>query len=152
MIQTIRRYARAFVLALRFTLRGEKPPLLKLREEQPDLAAWWRESVVLVEAIERAAVEHGVDPATVKLRVDRRDISMKTILATIRYHAERDYPYLIAHHDEHDQLALQSINLNDRYLVMQLGKHVQEVLKPAIEALGQHLAEPPLLTPTNTGK
>ena len=152
MLQTIRRYTRAFVLALRFTLRGEKPPLLKLRDEQPDLTAWWSESVLLVEAIERAAAVQGVDPAALKLRVDRRDISMKTILATVRYHAERDYPYLIAHHDQHDQLALQSINLNDRYLVMQLGNHADEALKPYIEALAEHLAAPPLLTPPTTGK
>ena len=52
MFANVRRYVRAFVLALRFTLRGEKPPLLKLREAHPQLAAWWTQTIRLISTIE----------------------------------------------------------------------------------------------------
>lgn len=139
MIKQLRRYARAFVLALQFTLRGEKPPLLKVRDQHPALAAWWTQTITFVETVEREAEAAGIDLAAVKLHIDKRDISMKTILATVRFHAERDYPYLIAHGEKFDAMTLQATNLNDRYLVMQLANNVDTVIKPSVEALRIHL-------------
>lgn len=140
MFANIRRYGRAFVVTLRYTLRGEKPPLLAVRDEQPELAAWWAKTVILVEAIDRAAADNQIDPKTLTVRADRRDVSMATILGTIRFHAERDYPYLIAHYDQHDRLAMEALNLNDHYLVSQLANAVADPLKPSVNALVEHLA------------
>lgn len=143
MIKQLRRYARAFVLALRYTVRGEKPPLMKVHDQHPALSAWWARTIVLVEAVEQAAVAAGVDSASVKMRIDKREMSMKTILATVRFHAERDYPYLVAHGDQYDAMTLHATNLNDRYLVMQLGNNVPLSLKPAVAALDTHLESLP---------
>ncbi|MEP7291258.1 MAG: hypothetical protein ABI835_05720 [Chloroflexota bacterium] len=146
MIRNIRRYGRAFALALKFTLRGEKPPLLRVRDQYPELAAWWVRSIVLVESVERAAAAAGVDVGAVTIKVDRRNLSMKTALETVRFHAERDYPYLIAHNEQYDQMALQAINLNDRYLITQLSQTVNASIKKNVDDLGGHLANLP--TPT----
>lgn len=144
MFANIRRYGQAFVMTLRYTLRGEKPPLLAIRDEQPELAAWWTQTIALVEAIERAAADNQIDPKTLTVRVDRRDVSMATILGTIRFHAERDYPYLIAHHDQHDYLTMEALNLNDRYLISQLANAVADPLKPSVNTLVEHLASLPV--------
>lgn len=143
MIKQMRRYARAFVLALQYTLRGEKPPLLKVHDQHPALSAWWARTITLVEAVEQEAAAAGVDSATVKLRIDKREMSMKTILAAVRFHAERDYPYLLAHGDQFDTMTLHATNLNDRYLVMQLGNHASPTIKPSVEALHTHLESLP---------
>jgi len=144
MFANIRRYGQAFVLALRYTLRGEKPPLLAVRDEHPELAAWWAQTITLVEAVEHGAAANGVDPKALTVRADKRDVSMATILGTIRFHAERDYPYLIAHHDQHDRLAMEALNLNDRYLITQLANAVPAPLKPDVDALVEHLASLPV--------
>lgn len=144
MLTTIRRYVRAFGLALRFTLRGEKPPLLQVRERYPQLAAWWEQTAQLTAAVERAAQAHHLDAETLKVHVDKRDISMATILATVKYHAEREYPYLLAHNDQYDQMTLQALNMNDRYWVMRLAESVDPPLKTRVEALSFHLEQLPI--------
>ncbi len=143
MLKQIRRYGRAFALALKFTLRGEKPPLLKVRDQHPTLAAWWTQTITLVNAAERAAVSSGTDTKAVRVRADRRDVSMATILGTVRFHAEREYPHLFANRGNYDRLTLDALNLNDRYLVMLLINAVDAPLKPSIEALAAHLGSPP---------
>ena len=143
MISTIRRYVRAFVVALRFTLRGEKPPLLQVRERQPQLVAWWERTLELIGEIERAAAAQGIDSAGLTVHVDKRDLSMKTILATVKYHAEREYPYLAVQNDQFSPMTLQAINLNDRYLIMQLEKRVEGHTKTIIETLSAHLGNLP---------
>lgn len=145
MFANIRRYVRAFVLALRYTLRGEKPPLLALRDEQPELAAWWAKTIELVEALEQEAAANGIDAKAVTVRADRRDVSMATILGSIRFHAERDYPYLIAHRDQHDRLAMEALNLNDRYLATQLENIVADPLKASVRELVEHLGNIPVV-------
>lgn len=143
MIAKMKRYGRAFVLALRFTLRGEKPPILQVRDEHRQLAAWWDQTIKLVEAVERAAAANGINSATMTIHADRRDVSMATILSAVKFHAEREYPYLMAQNDPYAALTIQATNLNDRYLVMQLSKAVDARLQTPVEALAQHLAAVP---------
>lgn len=144
MIRMIRRYGRAFRLALRFTLRGEQPPLLQVRDQHPQLAAWWDQTSALVAAVESAAAAHGLDPAALRVHADKRQVSMATILATVKYHAESEYPYLLAQGEQYAIITLQATNLNDRYLVLKLAEAVDEPLKAPVEALNSHLATPPL--------
>lgn len=140
LIATLRRYGRAFLLALRFTLRGEKPPVITARERAPQLTAWMDQTVVLANALESAAHAQGIDPAQLIVRVDRRDLSMATIVATIRFHAEREYPYLLVQNDEYAPLTVQATNLNDRYLIMQLARTADVRLKDSVNALAEHLS------------
>jgi hypothetical protein len=143
-LTNIRRYGRAFLLALRFTLRGEKPPLLNARERAPNFAAWLDRTVALTTALESAARDLGIDSAQVVIRADRRDVSMATIVGAIRFHAEREYPYLMVQHDEYAPLTVQATNLNDRYLLMQLAGSVDARLKASIDALSEHLSMLPV--------
>jgi hypothetical protein len=139
----LRRYARAFWIALKYTLRGEKPPLLRVRDQYPVITAWVDETVRLVAAIERAAADAGVDSKAVTVRVDRRDVSMETILAAVKFHAKREYPSLMVNADEHSPLTLHATNHNDRYLVLQLANAFQPPLKSTVDALAEHLAALP---------
>ena len=143
MVAMMKRYIRAFVLALRFTLRGEQPPLLQVRERQPELVAWWQRTIQLVSEVERAAAAQGVDGTKLMIHADKRDVSMKTILATVKYHAEREYPYLIVQNDQYSPMTLQALNLNDRYLIMKLVNEVDTSLKTVVEALNAHLGDLP---------
>lgn len=146
MLTTIRKYVRAFFTALRYTLRGEKPPLLRVRDQYPQLAAWWTQTSALVDAVERAADANGIDAAARKIlmiHVDKRDISAATILASIRYHAEREYPYMLAQSGNFNSLTLQATNLNDQYLALRLGENMPERVKPAVNALAVHLQQLP---------
>jgi hypothetical protein len=140
MVAQLKRYGRAFLLALRFTLRGQKPPLLNARSRAPQFAAWLDKTVTLANALESAARAQGIDPAQVVARVDRRDLSMATIVAAIRFHAEREYPYLLVQNDEYAPLTVQATNLNDRYRIMQLASIVDVRLKDSVNALAEHLS------------
>ncbi len=144
MIANIRRYGRAFLVALRLTLRGEKPPLLHVRDQHPQLAGWWDQTIRLVEAVESAAAANSVDAAALTVHADRRSVSMATILAAIKYHAEREYPYLLAQNSQYAAITIQATNLNDRHLALLLLDIVDERLKAQVEALNAHLAVPPI--------
>jgi hypothetical protein len=124
MLTTIRRYLCAFVIA--------------------QLAAWWEQTVKLIGVIERTAQANQVDAAALKVHVDKRDLSMATILATVKFHAEREYPYLLANHEQYDQMTIQALNLNDRYLILRLAESVNPPLKAPVDALSEHLQQPPL--------
>ena len=139
MIAAIRRYVRAFVLALQFTVRGEKPPLLQAREAHPQFAQWWAQTIRLVEAVERAAAANHVNAQTLTIHVDKRDVRMATILAGVKYHARSEYPYLLVHGDPYERMTVQALNLNDRYLVVRLAEALDAPVKTAVEALSAHL-------------
>jgi hypothetical protein len=142
MLSTIRRYLRAFGLALKLTLRGQTLPL-PVRERYPQLAAWWAGTVERIETVEQTAKASGVDMAALTIRVDKRDTSMATIIAAVRYHAEQEYPYLLRQDDPYNPITLSAINLNDRYLLMRLAEQVAEPVKAAVETLRTHLEELP---------
>jgi hypothetical protein len=143
MISSIKRYTRAFVVALKFTLRGQKPPLLRARDQYPQLSAWFDQTITLANAVESAASARGIDPAALTIHSNKRDVSLATIVATIRFHAEREYPYLLVQGNEYGPLTIQATNMNDRYLIMQLAQTVDSGLKAEVDALSEHLAALP---------
>lgn len=153
MIAKLQRYARAFVLALGYTLRGEKPPLLEVRDRFPACAAWWEQTLRLVEAVEQQARANNVDPAALMVHADKRDTSMSTILAAIRYHAQHEYPYVLARSDPHSQITVQALNINDRYLAMRLAESlapVNHAVKTAVDILNEHLGSIPTINATGS--
>ena len=98
---------------------------------------------MLVDAVEREAAAQNLDPAKLLIHADKRDVSMKTILAAVKYHAEREYPYLIVQNDPYSPMTLQAINLNDRYLITELMKKTDAKVKESIEILSNHLGALP---------
>lgn len=134
----IARYVRAFVLALKLTLRGQT-----IAPQHPQLEAWAREAARRVEAVCQAADADGLDEAArnaVLLHIDRRDISMETILATVKHHVTREYVKLLLDSTPHSALAIYASNLNDRYRVARLQDAVRSPgVTLAITALRDHL-------------
>ncbi|MFO7322806.1 MAG: hypothetical protein DIU68_013840 [Chloroflexota bacterium] len=119
------------------------------RGPYPRLSAWARQTRDLVRDVIVAANAVGIDEArrrALLLHIDHRDISMETILATIRYHAAEEYPYLLRHESSQNLLALHATNLNDRYFVLQLTRTEALQVEPLIsrlEALRSHLDNVP---------
>ena len=139
----LRRYWRAFWLALKLTLRGQ-PQLPPVRERYPQFTTWWQGTIERVAAVEQIAQASGIDASTMMIHVDKRDTSMATILAAVRYHAEQEYPYLLRQEDQYNPITLNALNLNDRYLVLRLAEQVSEPLKTAVETLRSHLDAMPI--------
>lgn len=115
----------------------------------PRLSRWALHTRDLVRAVIGAANSVGLDEAarrTMVLHLDRRDISMETILATVRFHAAEEYPSLLRQTLPHNVLAVYAANLNDRYLVMRLAEDPALQAKPlgqALAALRDHLENVP---------
>lgn len=115
----------------------------------PQLSAWALQTRELVRAVIAAANRVGMDEAgrrALVLHVDKRNISMEIILATVRFHAAEEYPYLLRQPLRHNLLALHAANLNDRYLVMRLAENEAlqtEPLRQSLAALRDHLDNVP---------
>lgn len=123
---------RAFWLALRFTLRGEKPPAL----QHPQLLAWVQRLAVLVEDVYLAADQSQLDKErrqAVSLKLDGRLMSVESVLAAVRYHARQEYPSLLRSGLPYNRLGIQASNLNDHYWVSQL-LDVPELQSPAVKS------------------
>jgi len=120
-LNTLRRYLRAFVGALRLTLRGEK--ITPLPERYPNLTAWWRETIRLTDAALSAADASAL-PAPARAawtrHIEGRTVSLETILTTVRYHAATEFPELMRVQGDYNYLALQATNINDLFLLRKL--------------------------------
>jgi hypothetical protein len=138
------RYWRALVGAARMTIRGEAVPprgsASAVARRYPQTAAWLAETVVLVESAWSAA--KGVDLNAVKARVDRREMSLATILNGVRFHAEQEYPHMLTHEPTYAFLAIQGANLNDQRAMKQfLAAELPSSLRLTLEKLAAHLAK-----------
>ncbi len=138
----IARYVRAFFLALKMTLRGQR-----LAPKYPELDVWSREAARQVQVVFAAADAAGMDEAARKglvLHLDRRDISMEMILATVRHHVTMEYRRLLLDSTPHTFVAIYAGNLNDRYRVAQLEAAVENpAVKAALADLSRHLERMP---------
>lgn len=115
----------------------------------PNLSAWALRTRDLVRDVIAAANAAGVDEGIRRMlmvHLDRRDVSVETILATVRFHAAEEYPYLLGQALSHNVLAVYAANLNDRYAVLRLCEHEAlqvEPLNGRLLALRQHLDDVP---------
>lgn len=115
----------------------------------PQMTAWTLQTRDLVRAVIVAANAGGLDEAARRalvLHLDRRDVSMETILATVRFHAAQEYPYLLRQPLSHNLLAIYAANLNDRYAVLRLSENdalQTEPLRTQLLALRTHLDNVP---------
>jgi hypothetical protein len=110
----IYRYVRAFFIALRMTLRGESVP------SQAPLAVWMAQGVEQLDAIEQLAARHDIDPQQVVLHIDARNITMSTILRTVRFHLTDEYPVLLRQFSEQGLTVVRASNIDDHYRLTRL--------------------------------
>ena len=143
----IGRYVRAFVQALKMTLRGEKLPENPLSQRLVLLNRW---TVVLAERtdeVERLANQQKLDMAGVVVRIDRQNISMKMVVDLLKYRATIEYPNLLREGGKSGWSVIYTSNVNDRYYVTRLHEELAESpVKQAVVALQAHLEELPLDT------
>jgi hypothetical protein len=137
MVNNFLENVRLFFRALGMTLRGEsvKRPAGKLLD-------WIEQTKALSEAVLKAADDNGLDKKareSVVVKVDGRPQSMETILKTVRYHAQQEFPYMLNDQTEHTLTAIYAINMNDSYGVQCLAES-EELRNPTVKAQVKKLA------------
>jgi hypothetical protein len=138
----IGRVGRALVLALKLTAQGRR-----IEPKYPELEVWAGEAARQLEAVYRATNALGLGEQERKalvLHLDSRDISMETILASVRHHVTVEYVKLLLDSTPHSFLAIYASNLNDRYRLAKLLDTVQQpTIRAALKGLSEHLESIP---------
>ena len=133
------RYIRAFFTALTLTLKGEIP--------EPDpLQVWMEQGRVHLKKVTTASNAHSLDPSAVIVRIDRRDISMKTILDAVQFHLTDEYPQVLQHFGMEGINVIYASNLDDHYRLVRLADtpELQDTpVQQAVNALSDHLEAVP---------
>jgi hypothetical protein len=141
------RLVRAFAIALRMTLRGERPT-----PKYPALDAWMAEASKLIHAVYAAAEADGLDEAARKalsFRVEGRETQMEAVLGGARFHHAQEYRYLLRHETAQSLLAIQANNVNDGFRLKKLSDELaakntgQMRTLDALKALIGHLESMP---------
>lgn len=140
------RFARAFIQALRLTLRGES---LTPAHYRP-LEAWIEAGLVKLKRAERIAAAERVDLSALRLKLDGRPTSLELSLRMLRHNLTEEYPRLILLDDPHSMTVVQSSNLNDQYRVSQFAASEtisSAQFRRALEELNTHLLNLPAIEP-----
>jgi len=148
---TVTRVVRAFFKALMMTLRGESvaPPLMDVaRSRFPALASWCDATIVRVDAVMAAADAAGwtdARRAAYVLRIEGRDVSLKMMLDTVRFHCAQEIPHLLASDSRYGRIGAQALAINDHYWAdrFSAADDLPEALTAALAALAEHLAALP---------
>lgn len=149
---TVGRVVRAFFKALTMTLRGEiaAPPSMveTARARFPALIGWCEEAIVHVDAVVAAADAAGWTDdrrAAFSLRLEGRDVSLKTMLAAVRYHCMEEIPHLLASDSRYGRVGVHALMINDQYWAREFSAAdgLPAAVTEALAALADHLAAPP---------
>jgi hypothetical protein len=141
------RLARAFAIALRMTLRGQRPT-----PKYPALEAWMAESSRLIDAAYAAAEADGLGKAgrkALSFRVEGRETQMEAVLGGARFHHAQEYRYLLRNETAQSLLAIQASNVNDVFRLKKLSAELaanregHTGARNALEALIRHLESMP---------
>ncbi len=108
----------------------------------------------LTEQVLKAADQNGLDKnerQSIKLKLDGRQMSIETILATLKFHAAQEYPNLLQYGFNRDILnTIYATNINDQYWMSQIiaaNLITNPVIQTAIVQLKTHLDQvPPMST------
>ncbi len=133
-----RRVLRALVVALVRTLRND-PARANAIER-------WRVSASeQLTAIESLATREGIAPEGLRLRIDRREMSMQLILAGLRYHLDEEFPHLRRRFGDESLGVLRANCLDDSFRLQKLAAALSRApaLQTQLQALAQHLLELP---------
>ncbi|MFZ4826882.1 MAG: hypothetical protein ACOYLB_05970 [Phototrophicaceae bacterium] len=142
------RFFRIFFQALMMTLRGEKP-LTRAQRDYPRLFEWLSVTTDKLRAIEDWFATHPpaqAQRAHLKVKIEGREVTMETILASVRFHLAQEYPYLLKHLTEHTLTGIYAYNMNDAFQVFKLTQAdaLPTELQPLLQDLLNHLqAIPP---------
>lgn len=157
---TVGRVVRAFFKALAMTLRGETagPPSIveTARARYPALIGWCEGSLVHLEAVIAAAEAAGWTDdrrAAFSLRLEGRDVSLKTMLAAVRYHCAEEIPHLLASDSRYGRVGAHALVINDQYWARQFSAAdaLPAAVSAALVTLADHLAAPPNDRPAEAG-
>ncbi len=133
------RYIRAFFVALRMTLRGEKPPTPR----HTALLKWIDQAAGLLEDLYTLAESAGMrrtEREQLVVRVDGRNTNMEMILNTLKYHLHEEYVDLLRHESRHILTAIYASNINDHYRLLRLAEQLAESpLLTHLSRLAAHL-------------
>lgn len=136
------RIARAFIQALRMTLRGESLTPAHYRPLEP----WIADGLSKLERAERAAAAERVDLSALRLKLDGRPTSLETTLKMLRHNFTEEYPHLIRLDDPYSMTVVQSSNMNDQYRIAQFAADdaiSSAALRRALDDLNAHLLNLP---------
>lgn len=140
------RFARAFIQALRLTVRGES---LTPAHYRP-LEAWIEAGLVKLKRADRIAAAERVDLSALRLKLDGRPTSLELSLRMLRHNLTEEYPRLIRLDDPHSMTVVQSSNLNDQYRIAQFAQDdaiSSAALRRALDELNAHLRNLPAIEP-----
>lgn len=145
-MSTLQRYLRAFIGALRLTFSGQvipaPPPPSPIHE-------WVRQYARLAHTALQTADSAGWDRAvrlSRKVRIDGRDLSLETLLTTLKFHAAEEYPSLLrAGLSNHVLNTLYATNTNDHYWLTRILQlpDLPPSLHAALTTLESHLTSVP---------
>jgi hypothetical protein len=144
-VKTPARYFRAFFIALSMTIQGKKPP----PPPHPELTAWTRRAVVLVDELAAALDSRGLNKSarlSIVVRLDGRPLNLDTIVSTLRYHTAQEYPSLLRFVGRFNRGAIQATNMNDLYWLSRLREEAtlqDSQLQDALTRLSDHLTSIP---------
>lgn len=157
LVHNIRRYVRAFIGAVRLTMKGETPPA----PNHPEVRGWLKAGVMQFDETMRRVEQGGLTQASrqeIVLVADGRKITMEMILKSVHYHLTEEYPYLLRDETAYSRLAIHTSNFNDEYRIRRLIEKLQEQQTPvpeamlaALEALRLHLHSFPENAEADTG-
>lgn len=137
------RLLRAFMTALRMTLRGQKPP----ESPRTVLEQWMKQTLVLTASTLAIAEANGLDAQARRQRTltaEGRRTNMDTILASVAFHAAQEFPHLLTNTAQNALGAVYSTNLNDRFLVSRLFDALESGdVREAVGRLVSHLESIP---------
>lgn len=115
----MRRILRALIIALRMTLRGEKPP----PPRYPHLTAWTAEALRKINTILQQAESAGwklEERQSRKLRIEGRDLSVQTILAAAQHNLSEVYPRMLRSADSQALTVIYASNMEDIFRLARL--------------------------------
>lgn len=138
------RFARAFIQALRMTLRGQS---LTPAHYRP-LEAWIAAGLTKLERTEKVAAAEHIDLSALRLKLDGRPTSLAISLKMLRHNLTEEYPRLIRLDDPHSMTVVQSSNMNDQYRVAQFAAAdavSSPALRRALADLDAHLQDLPAI-------
>lgn len=128
------RFIRAFFIALRLTLRGEAAPVSPY---QP-LLDWIEAGAKQADqAVNKARISPDVWRMTI--RIEGRDQSVETILKTVQFHMETEYPYMMQRFTNQSVTAIIGTNMNDQFALSKVLGAGTEHDMSAIRRLADHL-------------
>jgi hypothetical protein len=131
------RKIRAFFQAIVLTLQGKT-----VERPYGKLLDWIERGQALADDALKAVEASPVDGDAVVVRADGRDQSMTTILKTVQYHFNEEFPYMLHHPTQHVITAIYATNMNDSYAVARLKDQKASddpTLSRLVEKLSNHL-------------